>query len=227
MCEQHGHGNARNSDKCTHHCCRRRRQSLSRQMKRTGPTLCRQHTLRCVWCLPTLPSSRSASSGAHPVQSLCDFRKLQHLCVDARLLYHETWCLVCVKLCGQLTHYSPLLPGRCLDLYLCPRVRQRRVHIDDPKSLLPSLPKPRDLQPFPTRLAKRFIGHTAHVRSKAKTCSSSAPPLQRSLALISGLLLLWQQVLRLHTLADHADDGRVEALPGAPKSSNSLAAACR
>ena len=60
-----------------------------------------------------------------------------------------------------------LFPGRCLDLYLCPRVRQRRVHIDDPKSLLPALPKPRDLQPFPTRLAKRFTGHTAHVRSKA------------------------------------------------------------
>jgi BOP1NT (NUC169) domain len=59
------------------------------------------------------------------------------------------------------------MPGRCLDLYLCPRVRQRRVHIDDPKSLLPALPKPRDLQPFPTRLAKRFTGHTAHVRSTA------------------------------------------------------------
>lgn len=52
---------------------------------------------------------------------------------------------------------------RCLDLYLCPRVRQNRVHIQDPKSLLPTLPKPRDLQPFPHRLAKRFLGHTAAV----------------------------------------------------------------
>ena len=52
---------------------------------------------------------------------------------------------------------------RCLDLYLCPRTRQKRVHIHDPKSLLSALPRPRDLQPFPNRLAKRFLGHTAKV----------------------------------------------------------------
>jgi ribosome biogenesis protein ERB1 len=41
---------------------------------------------------------------------------------------------------------------RCLDLYMCPRQRKMRVQID-PQDLLPELPKPRDLQPFPTTLS--------------------------------------------------------------------------
>jgi ribosome biogenesis protein ERB1 len=43
---------------------------------------------------------------------------------------------------------------RCLDLYLCPRVRKKRMFVD-PESLVPKLPKPRDLQPFPSQLAIR------------------------------------------------------------------------
>ncbi|KAJ9521536.1 hypothetical protein QJQ45_008812 [Haematococcus lacustris] len=53
---------------------------------------------------------------------------------------------------------------RCLDLYLCPRVRRKRLHID-PESLVPKLPKPADLQPFPTTLALQYTGHTGKVRS--------------------------------------------------------------
>lgn len=52
---------------------------------------------------------------------------------------------------------------RCLDLYLCPRVRKKRMFID-PKTLVPKLPKPQDLQPFPQTLALRFSGHTSRVR---------------------------------------------------------------
>ncbi|GAX73046.1 hypothetical protein CEUSTIGMA_g499.t1 [Chlamydomonas eustigma] len=59
---------------------------------------------------------------------------------------------------------------RCLDLYLCPRVRKKRMHID-PESLVPQLPKPKDLQPFPTTLALRFSGHTDKVRSIAPDSS--------------------------------------------------------
>ena len=40
---------------------------------------------------------------------------------------------------------------RCLDLYLCPRVHKRRLNID-PESLVPKLPKPRELRPFPTTM---------------------------------------------------------------------------
>ncbi|XP_032366511.1 ribosome biogenesis protein bop1 [Etheostoma spectabile] len=38
---------------------------------------------------------------------------------------------------------------RCLDLYLCPRQRKMRVNVN-PEDLIPKLPKPKDLQPFPT-----------------------------------------------------------------------------
>jgi len=53
---------------------------------------------------------------------------------------------------------------RCLDLYLCPRVRKNRLQID-PESLIPPLPKPKDLQPFPTTLSLVYEGHTDKVRS--------------------------------------------------------------
>ncbi|GBG74592.1 hypothetical protein CBR_g19000 [Chara braunii] len=51
---------------------------------------------------------------------------------------------------------------RCLDLYLCPRARKKRLNID-PKTLIPKLPKPKDLQPFPTQLFLEFLGHKAAV----------------------------------------------------------------
>ena len=53
---------------------------------------------------------------------------------------------------------------RCLDLYLCPRMRKERVRVDA-EDLLPKLPKPRDLQPFPTTLSIVYRGHSDIVRS--------------------------------------------------------------
>ncbi|KAF1336193.1 Ribosome biogenesis protein bop1-like, partial [Globisporangium splendens] len=53
---------------------------------------------------------------------------------------------------------------RCLDLYLAPRVNKRKLNID-PESLVPELPKPRDLRPFPNTLALLFNGHTGRIRS--------------------------------------------------------------
>eukprot|EP00897_Mesotaenium_endlicherianum_P008633 jgi/Mesen1/7799/ME000408S06906 len=55
---------------------------------------------------------------------------------------------------------------RCLDLYLCPRTRKKRINID-PESLIPKLPKPRDLQPFPTTMAMEYRGHAGPVCSLA------------------------------------------------------------
>ena len=51
---------------------------------------------------------------------------------------------------------------RCLDLYLCPRSKKKRINVD-PQSLIPKLPKPQDLQPFPTTLLLQYTGHTARV----------------------------------------------------------------
>jgi ribosome biogenesis protein ERB1 len=53
---------------------------------------------------------------------------------------------------------------RCLDLYLAPRVRKNRLNID-PTSLLPKLPKPEELKPFPTVCQTIFRGHEGRVRS--------------------------------------------------------------
>ena len=54
---------------------------------------------------------------------------------------------------------------RCLDLYLCPRARVKRMDVKDPESLVPKLPKPKDLQPFPAILSVRYVGHTGKVTS--------------------------------------------------------------
>lgn len=53
---------------------------------------------------------------------------------------------------------------RCLDLYLAPRVRHNKLNID-PESLIPELPSPKDLRPFPIRCSTVFNGHTGRIRS--------------------------------------------------------------
>ncbi|CAD1470194.1 unnamed protein product, partial [Heterotrigona itama] len=53
---------------------------------------------------------------------------------------------------------------RCLDLYLCPRALKMRLTIE-PEALVPQLPSPKDLQPFPTTMSMVFKGHTDMVRS--------------------------------------------------------------
>ncbi|XP_014486173.1 PREDICTED: ribosome biogenesis protein BOP1 homolog [Dinoponera quadriceps] len=53
---------------------------------------------------------------------------------------------------------------RCLDLYLCPRAYKMRLTIK-PEELVPQLPNPKDLQPFPTKMSMVFNGHTDMVRS--------------------------------------------------------------
>jgi ribosome biogenesis protein ERB1 len=55
---------------------------------------------------------------------------------------------------------------RCLDLYLCPRMIKKRIQVDQ-ESLLPKLPDPRDLRPFPSRESIVFKGH----QDKVKTIS--------------------------------------------------------
>ncbi|KAH8599029.1 ribosome biogenesis protein erb1 [Bisporella sp. PMI_857] len=54
---------------------------------------------------------------------------------------------------------------RSLDLYLAPRVRKNRLNID-PESLLPKLPRPEELRPFPT-VCSLLYRHKERVRSLA------------------------------------------------------------
>jgi ribosome biogenesis protein ERB1 len=53
---------------------------------------------------------------------------------------------------------------RCLDLYLAPRMMKQRLNID-PDSLIPKLPSPKDLRPFPTKIGVVYEGHTGRIRT--------------------------------------------------------------
>lgn len=53
---------------------------------------------------------------------------------------------------------------RCLDLYLAPRVRKNKLNID-PESLIPELPSPKDLRPFPIRTSTIYEGHQGKIRT--------------------------------------------------------------
>jgi ribosome biogenesis protein ERB1 len=53
---------------------------------------------------------------------------------------------------------------RCLDMYLAPRQRKMRVQVD-PLDLIPKLPKPKDLQPFPNTLSIIYKGHKSLIKS--------------------------------------------------------------
>lgn len=85
---------------------------------------------------------------------------------------------LCIGLCSarvspylQVGAYAGLVKERferCLDLYLCPRAFKRRLNID-PESLVPRLPRPRELKPFPNMLCIEYAAHGAKVR--VVTCS--------------------------------------------------------
>uniref|UniRef100_A0A1B6I9K5 Ribosome biogenesis protein BOP1 homolog n=1 Tax=Homalodisca liturata TaxID=320908 RepID=A0A1B6I9K5_9HEMI len=52
---------------------------------------------------------------------------------------------------------------RCVDLYLCPRAIKMKLTIE-PEDLVPHLPSPKDLQPFPNVMSLVFKGHTDMIR---------------------------------------------------------------
>lgn len=53
---------------------------------------------------------------------------------------------------------------RSLDLYLAPRVQREKLNID-PESLIPDLPSPKDLRPFPIRCSTVYSGHEGRIRT--------------------------------------------------------------
>jgi len=54
---------------------------------------------------------------------------------------------------------------RCLDLYMCPRMTKKKMNVTDPNSLIPELPSPNDLKPFPINVSIDYKFHTTCVRS--------------------------------------------------------------
>ena len=95
---------------------------------------------------------------------------------------------------------------RCLDLYLCPRVTKKKVTVSDPSQLIPELPQPSDLKPFPTQISIEFKFHTSSVRS------ISVSPCGRYLASgdEDGNLVVWHvqtsRILRKYKLDNKVID---------------------
>jgi len=75
---------------------------------------------------------------------------------------------------------------RCLDLYLCPRVKKKRLNID-PDILIPKLPDSSTLRPFPTSANISYNGH----KSPITTLSISFDGLYMASGDESGLMIIW------------------------------------
>ena len=87
-----------------------------------------------------------------------------------RLLFQLNLCttpvvIIVVLLCLILTHKMPHVHN----------ARGHLLQVDDPQQLLPKLPKPKDLQPFPNQLTLQFLGHDAKVRHFSWDCSHALP----------------------------------------------------
>ena len=54
---------------------------------------------------------------------------------------------------------------RCLDLFMCPRLLRKKVNVTDMNKLIPELPSPQDLKPFPNTVSIDYNFHTSCVRS--------------------------------------------------------------
>ncbi|GBG33674.1 Ribosome biosis protein ERB1 [Hondaea fermentalgiana] len=100
--------------------------------------------------LPT-PEEAKAWEEAHP-----DDRKINYLPQDFAQL----------RRVPAYANYVRERYERCIDLYLAPRKEVRRLNID-PESLVPKLPKPSELRPFPNTVAVTYFGHHGRVRSLA------------------------------------------------------------
>lgn len=76
---------------------------------------------------------------------------------------------------------------RLLDLYICPRVQKKKINIAA-SSLIPDMPNPSELKPFPSKIAVEYKGH-----DDSKVRSLSVSPCGRYLASgdEAGNLFLW------------------------------------
>ncbi|XP_056409552.1 ribosome biogenesis protein BOP1 isoform X2 [Hyla sarda] len=109
---------------------------------------------------------------------------------------------------------------RCLDLYLCPRQRKMRVNVD-PEDLIPKLPKPRDLQPFPTTQSMVYRGHKDLVR-----CISVSPSGQWIVSGSDDSTIKFWEVCSGRCMKTVSLDGAVKSVSWNPNASLVLVAAC-
>ncbi|KAK6456238.1 ribosome biogenesis protein ERB1 [Scheffersomyces xylosifermentans] len=116
---------------------------------------------------------------------------------------------------------------RCLDLYLAPRVRHNKLNID-PESLIPELPSPKDLRPFPIRCSTIFQGHTEKIR----TISIDPQGLWLATGSDDGSVRIWEiltgrQVFKVQLINKEVnEEDHIESLEWNPDSQTGILAAC-
>ncbi|KAG2732403.1 hypothetical protein G9P44_004820 [Scheffersomyces stipitis] len=116
---------------------------------------------------------------------------------------------------------------RCLDLYLAPRVRHNKLNID-PESLIPELPSPKDLRPFPIRCSTVYQGHT----DKIRTISIDPQGLWLATGSDDGSVRIWEiltgrQVFNVQLINKEInDEDHIESLEWNPDSQTGILAVC-
>lgn len=109
---------------------------------------------------------------------------------------------------------------RSLDLYLAPRVRHNKLQID-PDSLIPDLPSPKDLRPFPIKCSTVFEGHTGKVRSVSVDVSG----LWLATGGDDGFVRVWEILTGRQVYSIKVDDEPVETVEWNPIEQGLLAVA--
>lgn len=114
---------------------------------------------------------------------------------------------------------------RSLDLYLAPRVRKNKLNID-PESLIPELPSPKDLRPFPTRCSTIYRGHEGRIR----TLSIDPSGLWLATGSDDGSVRIWEiltgrEVYKVQVVDPEAKSGdNVEAIEWNPDKTTGILA---
>ena len=114
---------------------------------------------------------------------------------------------------------------RSLDLYLAPRVRKNKLNID-PNSLIPELPSPKDLRPFPIRCSTVYAGH----KGKVRTLSIDPSGLWLATGSDDGTVRVWEiltgrEVYRTTLVdGDENPDDHIECIEWNPDVNNGILA---
>ena len=132
----------------------RRRTRRLRSRRRSGSCTSRSaSTSRCVWFLRTSTFFFKLFSIEHITEYSTNLMILLYMNdYDYYVLFRSYRNIVKDRF------------ERCLDLYLCPRVRRSRINVTS-ESLVPQLPDTSELRPFPNEKSQDFLGHTERVRS--------------------------------------------------------------
>ncbi|KAG5421856.1 ERB1 [Candida metapsilosis] len=116
---------------------------------------------------------------------------------------------------------------RSLDLYLAPRLRKNKLNID-PESLIPELPSPKDLRPFPIRCSTIYEGHTGKIR----TVAVNPQGIWLATGSDDGSVRIWEvltgrQVFKAQIInKEHNGEDHIESIEWHPDSDTGILAVC-